>query len=564
MDPTFETAFKNRTCLTNPIELPVCIQCIESLNVAGHVFTPAEFDVFIERLSYGKTRSCIANNDTGILNQALTIMFKSHDMTQDQVDKLVACCVSKQRVTMPGWVDIFLANCYVSSLNLAGLANVMCPNDKIQAAVERSKKTVKYVLSMLDRHFWSRGEYRKIWETLPDDQLNTNLLNDIIRLGSDHYNYNKNRFYEVITDLLEHGIIPDSQTLKMISKYKIQKQTVLTYLVKYNRMDHDVVGILCETSDMMIIFDPYYKIEFTTDIFNIIMEKCMRCEFALTIPEIQKLRVSYGDSHIEKTLQGSTGSFSVLKFWEYLKIAPNNRTFDLACELCNRSLYMICVNDYHMDPSIKHLNLILASKLDSNYKDNEVKIKLVTDILLCKIIPDQTSFKAYAHSGKFDNQILDLLVKFGLHIDYSDIKYLIERGIRLIPNLQRFGIPYDERLYCDLFVNNFELDHDEFLNQFTINYNTLKLRGLCGRPKTTLKQVQKFMKTYSVRLDRYCIDAVARAQNRELLYSLIERVRVPGLMAFVLLDCRNETYKRMVKAYGIDEKHMSFQYDVDV
>jgi len=572
IDPEFGAVFKAKTCMLSDPDK--CIQIIEKMHNDKHVFSRDEFDLFIERCTYNKTKSCLAT-DNGKLSNVFEIMFGRRTLNQEQFDRFIGCCVLKK--TMPMWVDIFLANSYLAGLHIDKLAIVHCPANIISDAQTNLKINVQYIMHGLSWHYQGiNGHNNNNWKKLPANKIDADLLNMVIGLKGNpsliHHIVRLGQIDKTIDDMLNSGIVPNDQTVKLISKHGLTTPNILKHLANHNLVNNnDIIRTLCK-NDMMMILNHEYKIPFGTNVFNIMLEE-YSCNRELTPEMVQELKQTYGAEHIDYSLSVCQNVqpygphhmplFSFYKFWEYLNLAPDDHTFILACQMNVHDLFKLCTEKYSMVPTIEHLNVTLGQIPPKGASD---KYAIVASILVYHVVPDANSFKSLcAHKANtYDDNIFDLLIKFGLLINYDDIVYALERGI-IIANLERFGIAYDSKLYYHLFINGIEIT-DELIGKFTIDSGILKLRRLCGR-SVTFEKVRKVMLKYHLKLDHYCIDNAAHraalSGDKRLLFSLIDLIDVPPPpTTFVILSGTTDIYHKTIKYYNIDSTYMEATYDV--
>jgi hypothetical protein len=592
MDPEFKAIFRLKTCMAK--QPNKCIKYITKLNNDSHIFSKSEFNTVMDRLAYGKEKAPIAINNPDI-NNVLSIMLQHRDLSKCQLDEFIDCCKSSK--AMPLWIDIFLSNCYLESYPIDQLKRMRCSDEKIMDALKNTKISVGHVLNVLEQDFGDNGydsdgsddsdDNNKnkqvpnpdimIWTKLPKEKIDTYLLNAVLEMDYNGYN----ELLKIIIPMLKHGIVPNDQTVRLLCDSFITDVQILKYLAVHNLMNHDIIRMLCKSGKVFDVLDPEYKIIITIDIFNIIFECCKFLEPYIDSQTIKKLKIAYSDDHIAHSINTTSKSnssridtvFSIIKFWQFTGIPANNYTLNLACSRGLIELVKICIGKYNVIPNNDHLELALRYDTRVCHSGMINKHEIIKEILVCKVTPDASSFKCLFNNNIFDQAMFNILVKFGLSITFDDIIYALQNLV-LIDDLERFNVPYDSKLYYQMFINN--VDVVDIIGKFTIDIRVMKLHQLCKNHSLTLEKLKKFMGVHKIRIDRYSIDNIARCQNRTLLIKLLLLIDSPNQTALILLagsDTKidNETYDDIGKIYnrtlerlGADHEYMAATYDIDI
>jgi hypothetical protein len=242
----------------------------------------------------------------------------------------------------------------------------------------------------------------------------------------------------------------------------------------------------------------------------------------------------------------------------------------LACSNCHIELFRLCRNKYHMTPTSEHLETVLgAERSESHVPSSETfrqnQYDMVADILICKVVPDAKTFEAWIDGGYngCNESLLELLIKFGLLITFDNVIYAIEKRDIMIDNLEKYNIEYNEKLYFNLVLKKYSIS-DGLIKKFTMDQNVLRLRQLCTRSNATIGDIKKFMGTHGCRLDYYCVDNVARAGNKSLLYDLMRIIKIPSPTVYILLANHNDIYLEIVKEHNIGPEYMATPYDIAI
>jgi len=563
MNPTFKKAFESTTCLLT--HLDDCINTIETLHAKNHTFREDEFDIFITRCAYNKTKSPIATNPDKLLN-VLKIMFTNHNLSQRQLMTFIGCC--KLHKTQPVWVDVFLDNCIFQYMAMDKLTIIHVPQARITEAIEKSKLTIKYIIYQLRAAFrsWQNPANNAIelaiWKTLPPNLINTDLLNAVIKTG-----ISDKRRFKVIEDILDTGVVPNDRTIKLLCSFKTFSPNILLHISKHNLVNEQMIRLICSFSNQKILLlDPSYNIKLDIALFHIMIELDAPVQIDQT--KVNQLKGQYGEDHVNYAIHISNTiiQFSMYKFMFYLNITPTEETFMLLCKYPHHDQFKQCMETHKMIPTYDHLAAAVGGfeRFAGHGIGTTNKYDTCASILLCRIVPDTNIFKIWVKSNQYDGKqpILELLIKFGLQLGHADIMFALENKV-LIDNLERFDLMYDEQLYFTLFINNYKLT-PELNAKFAIDQHILKLRAMCADRKTTYDKVKRHVNQTGVKLDRYCLDGAAKCCNRPLLYKLLKYVKVPNVGTFILLDKQLEIYDETIKFHGVDCKYMMVQYDVEL
>jgi hypothetical protein len=201
-------------------------------------------------------------------------------------------------------------------------------------------------------------------------------------------------------------------------------------------------------------------------------------------------------------------------------------------------------------------------------------LELIFKIICYKINPDKDTFNKMCNKDIFGdvgtktrNEITELLIKNGLQVTYQEIESLIKYKSYL-DNLERFGIPYDEKLYFTCFkYNYFPKSYDD---KWQIDKNVLKLRKMCeirSCGQTKVEQIRKFMKGNNLKLDRYCVDNAFTAGSTQLCRYMYEILKCePTLFTFVRTAKNGDEYLqelgiKLIEKSGISYTEMCKVYD---
>ncbi len=210
------------------------------------------------------------------------------------------------------------------------------------------------------------------------------------------------------------------------------------------------------------------------------------------------------------------------------------------------SVYLIkSIIKKNVIPDKECLDTILCNHGDTNW------IKLVKFILDYKIVPDRNSLLQLL-SGKIVslrkciNEILELLISYGLHINMEDLEKIMSKKL-FVPNLERFNINYDEHLYFMCHKNR----HfpEEYTKKFATNIdsNILKLRSMCNSYLNA--QFFGFMEINNLKLDNYCLENMCLFDhNKPVAYSLMtDSGCVPTMRSVVWFSIKGGVVNKKTK-----------------
>ena len=175
------------------------------------------------------------------------------------------------------------------------------------------------------------------------------------------------------------------------------------------------------------------------------------------------------------------------------------------------------VNREYMDELIHKYKICPTKSCLDNAMTNIFDIEMIKEILNHKIVPDLDTVKAFITginiykryfqqktNSRQENHykvITELLIHYGLIINIEIIRDLFQHC--QIDNLERFGIPYDDKIYY--LCHKYNTWPTEYIDKFTIDINIIKLREMFAR-RDNYEKIIQFMKKYNLKPDRYCIE----------------------------------------------------------
>ena len=231
-------------------------------------------------------------------------------------------------------------------------------------------------------------------------------------------------------------------------------------------------------------------------------------------------------------------------------IKPDDIILTSACQYGHIEMIKQCLHEYKLQPSSKHLELILQSKV----KTADL-IPLFNEFMSYKIKLTKAHFNSI-HKNSNNNKVRDiiqLLIKWGYPLDYEDIGKLMDEGINM-DKIENYGLKYDENLYYYSYLYDnwsYEKNFDQCIEK-----KILELRRLCKNPKSTVKELEEYMKNENIQPDRYCFDH-ACINNHDILEYLIEQYK-PTLTSLYWAGGGNnqKIFLEIIKDYKIDSKYM--------
>lgn len=248
-----------------------------------------------------------------------------------------------------------------------------------------------------------------------------------------------------------------------------------------------------------------------------------------------------------------------IELFDLFKLIPNNETLKIVC--CKGYIYEFesLTQKYKMVPNKECLDISVTSKLHMD---------LIKQIICYKITPDHTTLKCLLENDNDDNDIIELielLIKNGLHILNDDIEKLIQIGCYL-NDLERFGVEYDEKLYFVCFKSNKEIPND-YESKFKIDKKILKLRALCKshNPRLSVSKFKDYITKNKIKPDRYCLDNAVSSGNINLYTYMIDELEcMPTIFTLYnssTIHLKKHIYNDILDKYKISHEDMMKTYD---
>jgi len=233
-----------------------------------------------------------------------------------------------------------------------------------------------------------------------------------------------------------------------------------------------------------------------------------------------------------------------------LGVKPDDTILTSACQYGHIEIIKQCLHEYKLQPSSKHLELILQSKV----KTADL-IPLFNEFMSYKIKLTKAHFNS-VHKNSYNykaHDIIQLLIKWGYPLDYEDIGKLMDEGINM-DKIENYGLKYDENLYYYSYLNDdwcYEKNFDQCIEK-----KILELRRLCKNNESTVKDLEEYMKNENIQPDRYCFDH-ACVNNLDLLEYLMKQYK-PTITSLYWSsgEGNQKIFLEIIKDYKIDSKYM--------
>ncbi len=337
---------------------------------------------------------------------------------------------------------------------------------------------------------------------------------------------NKNKIVvteDMLLDLLK--IIPTNKFCI------IQNKLIIQFLKKINKCTTVTIIKLLQSKYYDNVITSLFSISSKPDI-KILIELCKIGPINKIIEYVElgikpnleclnhAIKLQYKKFTDKDTLYGhrdcllKTGSFSVFRYMEKMKIVPDINTLLNICKSNKLSLFKKILK-YGVSPTQECLM----------YAIKQERIELIVIILNNKILPPENieTFEIIMSCSSYD-KILELIVSYGYELNLKMIEYMFKVD-RIMPELDNLGIPYDEKLYY-LCYSNISLHepnlyhksskYTKYITEFKKEIgDIIHLRSLCIKSTSNLKSIKDYMINKNLKPDRYCIEYACQ-YNKEL------------------------------------------------
>jgi hypothetical protein len=342
------------------------------------------------------------------------------------------------------------------------------------------------------------------------------------RIWPSHYDKRYEKTFDPF--FLELGMKFTTESHKYI--VKLRSRELLDYCIQKGfapNQDFANEASKCITFHMTLLeFHKSFNIQITTEMMNSILEiRHIIDNYAHTITrDLRKFK--YPEEIVKEvamTKYDGCKHIDVYTLCTLIGTKPNEKTFEISINLTLKNAFDDCIKILEIKPNKEHLQSILSK--------NIVDIDMLNTILCYKILPDKQDFEIYAKNCVHKNnstETVELLIKHGLQLNFDDIKLALQYKI-VIKNLERFNIPYDEKLYYWCYVYNiFPYDND-----MNIDEHTLKLRKMCRNSIVSEESLIEYMKDSKIMPDRYCFDHACYYNYQLSRFFVDEKITTLGM-----------------------------------
>ena len=559
------------------------------LNEKKHNFTQKNFDAFVKLACFKKSRSYILNesytpysysstaNSTKVKNndyriKCIDIMFTLFNPTSKQLTTLLNCYDGyKKRFE---WVDALIKKKF--TFNDSQILKLQQAGYSINNLVADKKMDIdtfnKFMLNYKDDQADADKTVINIVEKNNIVPNNTSMMNFLSSSNKsvDHLN-------AILKYFVSKGLEVTDEITNMIIIKELFNEKVLEFLVSIGRSPSK------KSVHEFIKKQPSYY--FRVDLLLYIYEKCI-------VPDISDLNcilsyynknhfakdIKYPLENINKCCKKNISSTYNLNFVEYNTInitIDNNSYFDLAlyflskgvipdqtslnisCKTKNSFMFNILIKKYKITPNNDTLSQCLFG--------STVNKEMLVEILNYKVTPDFNNFKALLDSSLHVglDEIIEILINAGLYITYDMIDYALSKRY-LIKNLERFSIPYDEKLYWYCYKNN--------CSGYTFNdidHHVIYMRNFAGQCSfSDSTKIINYAVEHNLKIDRYVLDYSIR-RNTKLGNILLDEFNCDPTIGCLLMNNNvNNTsiniFKKLLNIHNIDQEYMMETLDLDL
>ncbi len=463
----------------------------------NYTFTPTHFDTFVDRACEIVKYSDFLNDTSTINKNINTYMFTTFTPTSEQVDKILSKINNMHYGSSNYIIDIIFPK-YTFNLNQIqilidkgykppSIKNYNAINNNVIYAgcSDKLHENMKHLIKFLSNGYQFNDEHLKI-----------------MLICFNEYNYEEKfeQLDAVLTLLLTN--VQDIPTMfKTIPPYfnrsNIHIHIVKSIINKFGFDDDFVKFIFDEVTHRRpdTIFNLMLKnYNIITNDINKILNSARVIYIPITnINNYESINLP--STYLSQFAEDTTDIYiPVTELFERFNLSPTLETLNIACQNDYTQPVDILLNKYNIIPEKSTLDISI----------NTGNLQLIQTILNYKIIPDSDTLKnvnLYPSKTCPFNEILELLIKYGLMITLDDMEIFVASQY-VLPNLERFNIPYDKELY--FVCSQFDFFPEEYTEKFTIDKNILHLHHMCK--KEPFENIVAFMKDKNLKLDRFCME----------------------------------------------------------
>jgi hypothetical protein len=201
-----------------------------------------------------------------------------------------------------------------------------------------------------------------------------------------------------------------------------------------------------------------------------------------------------------------------------LKIIPDDLLIKLCIETPKIYQYMVSINK--VTPSTNHLKLI-CSKL--HYKKSFDLFKMILEY---KVIPTHDVFDELLKTKLFSSDtdipyqesIVNILIEFGLTINLSDLKKLLNK--KIIIDIKKIGIIPDNETLDICFKNNF---FPQFIDKIKFSMdNVHNLFLFCTDQNSIIQIIEKL----NLKCDTKCLQIACTKKYCDIVMYLLDKLNI--------------------------------------
>jgi len=475
---------------------------IIKLDNSGYAFIRSQFDTFIVLATYKKGNSYIVRSQDPLNKKVASIMFSKFVPNTKQFKLLFECYKSPHYCDYT-WVDTLKQHYTFTPEQKVILQNIKYDMSKMFA--NNVTLTLDEMKILLQSEINKRGNFIGLQTIIETNNIEypNDFISWFIKQLLTHYD--KHTIYKNALDifLVKLKLPFDDQAYKYI--YEFKSCQFAHYCINNGFVpNEDFVKLCCNSTihmEMIFYLHNTSNLKITTDMMNSLLQS--NYVFSTenrhangTSHTNLLIDFGYTEDIIKQSIYKINRSeyISIYTLCKLIGILPNTKTFEIAITNKYYNIIDECLKNLKILPTNHHLQLALSSF--------GFQLDILESLLCYKISPGKQDFDAFIKGHNYSNtHMLETLIKYGLKLDLEDITKALSRTVS-ISNLERFNIPYDEKLYFSCYINNY-YPYDDFM---IIDKHILELRKMCRNKDTTLSKFTDYIKDNNVIVDKYCFD----------------------------------------------------------
>lgn len=489
-------------------------------------------------------------------------MFKNFVPNEKQVEQLISCYKSgmSHHINVYIWIDQLVDKKHIfTDKQIKMINSIGYPNMNKILGNSITIETLKYYKNLMIRYHTyslriSDNEFFDLDEEIEKiKNFNGNLPQEYLYelFG---YCHSINKFEPLIIAVINKSDMDQSIFSHLIDN-KIDNYNIFMSVLKKVKYTNEFIDYLINIPSSLLNLETLllavsqgYNV--TENTLNSIVSKNTECKVDLTnLNGINLDKINTKLMEIKKN-EDMLGKLDKLKIdtttlFEIFDIAPSIETLRLICKCCCNDGNEDYSNSGRVKYFIKKYK-IYPNKMCLDASIQVKDIKLITEILCYKLIPDKETLKNlwpekigyYHYSNDNIQKIIELLIKNGLKCDFDDIKLALKNS-QYIPQLEIFNIPYDEQLYFQCYkYDNFP---DYYNEKFAIDQKILELRTLCRKNNNTPKKIMSSITLNKNIIDQYCIDFLYMSNKHKICNIIESNCNYPTILS--IFKTHREYYK---------------------